>query len=136
MLDQGVGSTWALPNGKLFWTVSLPESALPKRSSKVGTESESYELYGADLTCGGYSFESTKEMLSKLEDVWHPTGGTFGEIFRHSDRIVRAPLWHKAWEIDEIGGENAVVIGDAARAMLPSSGQGSCEQHFIAKRRH
>lgn len=131
LLDAGMASTWALPNGKLFWTISLPQDTPPERSPHNGAATETLELYGADLSCGGYSFESTKEMLKKLENVWHPTGGTFGDIFRHSDRIVRAPLWHKAWDIDEISGSNAVVIGDAGRAMLPSSGQGNFKQHFV-----
>lgn len=124
MLDQGMASTWSLPNGKLFWTISLPEDKPPERSNADNTR-ESIQLYGADVTCGGYSLESTKAILARHESIWHPLG-TFGDIFRHSDRIVRAPLWHKAWDVNEIGNDNAVVIGDASRAMLPSSGQGAC----------
>jgi hypothetical protein len=82
------------------------------------------KLYGADVTLGGHSFEETEAFLQKFEDAWHPAAGNFGELFRRSERIVRAPLWYRAWEEDEIGEKNAVLIGDASRLMLPSSGQG------------
>ncbi|KAH7416767.1 hypothetical protein BKA64DRAFT_566233 [Cadophora sp. MPI-SDFR-AT-0126] len=125
LLDQGVASTWALPDGKMFWTISLPEALPPVRSTS-GDSSETQTLYGADVSCGGYTFESTVEILRKHESVFHPFASTFGAIFKNSSRIVRAPLWHKVWDVGEIGSHNAVVIGDASRAMLPSSGQGAC----------
>ncbi|KAL5322331.1 hypothetical protein ACEPPN_010304 [Leptodophora sp. 'Broadleaf-Isolate-01'] len=125
LLDQGVASTWALPDGKMFWTISLPEALPPARSPDLDP-SKAQKLYGADVSCGGYSFESTVEILRKHENIFHPFAGTFGAIFKNSSRIVRAPLWHKAWNVNEIGSHNAVVIGDASRAMLPSSGQGAC----------
>ncbi|PVH78994.1 FAD/NAD(P)-binding domain-containing protein [Cadophora sp. DSE1049] len=125
LLGQGVASTWALPDGKMFWTISLPEALPPVRSSEGGI-SEQKTLYGADVSCGGYTFESTAEILRKHENIFHPFAGNFGAIFANSSRIVRAPLWHKVWDVNEIGSHNAVVIGDASRAMLPSSGQGAC----------
>ncbi|KAG4428927.1 hypothetical protein IFR05_015594 [Cadophora sp. M221] len=125
LLDQGVASTWALPDGKMFWTISLPEAHPPARSTDLDP-SEPQSLYGADVSCGGYSFESTVEILRRHENIFHPFAGTFGAIFKNSSRIVRAPLWHKAWDVNEIGSNNAVVIGDSSRAMLPSSGQGAC----------
>lgn len=126
LLDEGVASTWALPDGKLFWTISIPQNNPPGRHSEQAPSGEGKQsLYGAEVTCGGYSFESTVELLRKHESVFHPVSGSFQDIFKHSERIVRAPLWHKAWEVDEIGNKNTVVIGDAARAMVPSSGQGT-----------
>ncbi|KAH7348838.1 hypothetical protein BKA65DRAFT_397396 [Rhexocercosporidium sp. MPI-PUGE-AT-0058] len=125
LLDQGVASTWALPDGKMFWTISLPEALPPSRSTEQDP-SEPQLLYGADLSCGGYSHESTVEILRKHEAIFHPSAGTFRAIFKNSSRIVRAPLWHKVWDANEIGSSNVVVIGDASRAMLPSSGQGAC----------
>ncbi|KAL2064640.1 hypothetical protein VTL71DRAFT_3777 [Oculimacula yallundae] len=125
LLDQGMTSTWALPDGKMFWTLSLPETHPPERSVEQGSP-VSRSLYGVDISCGGYSFESTAGILQSHESVFHPFAGTYGAIFRDSSCIVRAPLWHKVWDVSEIGSDNAVVIGDASRAMLPSSGQGAC----------
>ncbi|KAH8598314.1 hypothetical protein B0O99DRAFT_58969 [Bisporella sp. PMI_857] len=127
LLDAGTASTWALPNGKQFWTISLPSSAPPERESSVGENAErEYARYHALVNTGGYTSKSTEAILKAHEDVWHPVAGTFGEVFKNSERIVRAALWHRAWEPDEIGNKNIAVIGDAARTMVPTSGQGAC----------
>jgi FAD-dependent urate hydroxylase len=126
LLDSGTASTWALPGGRQFWTISFPSKSPPNREPKVleAQKPNQEKLYGADVTLGGHSFEETEAFLQKFEDAWHPAAGNFGELFRRSERIVRAPLWYRAWEEDEIGEKNAVLIGDASRLMLPSSGQG------------
>lgn len=124
LLDSGTASTWELPGGRQFWTISFPSKKPPERNSQNHKPKEA-KLYGADVTLGGHSFEETAAFLKKSEDAWHPVAGSFGELFRRSERIVRAPLWYRAWEEDEISGANVVLIGDASRLMLPSSGQGT-----------
>ena len=126
LLDSGTASTWALPDGKQFWTISLPSSAPPLRSSTEARPVQEYSRDGAEVSTGGYSVESTEAILKAHENVWHPVSGTFGEVFKNSERIVRAALWHRAWEAEEISSGNIVAIGDAGRAMLPTSGQGAC----------
>lgn len=127
LLDSGTASTWALPGGRQFWTISFPSKSPPQRTSNVEDARKQTEskLYGAEVTLGGYSLAETEEVLKNSENAWHPVAGNFGELFRRSERIVRAPLWYRAWEKDEIGGKNLVLIGDASRLMLPSSGQGT-----------
>jgi 2-polyprenyl-6-methoxyphenol hydroxylase-like FAD-dependent oxidoreductase len=127
-LDGGMGSTWALREGKVFWTLTFFTKTPPERKSAAATrrgegESES-NLYGASVSLGGYSLEETQKVLEKYENAWHPTAGTFGNLLQNSERIVRTPLYSRAWEAEEIAGENMVLIGDASRLMLPTSGQG------------
>jgi len=125
LLDIGTASTWALPDGKQFWTISLPSSAAPVRSA--GGANREYTKNGAEISTGGYSIESTEAILKSFEDIWHPVLGTFGEVFKSSERIVRTSLWHHAWWGYQTGNhEGLVVIGDASRVMLPTSGQGAC----------
>ncbi|PMD62359.1 FAD/NAD(P)-binding domain-containing protein [Hyaloscypha bicolor E] len=129
-LNGGMGSTWALREGKVFWTLTFFTKTPPERKSAAATrrgegEGES-NLYGASVSLGGYSLEETQKVLEKYENAWHPTAGTFGNLLRNSERIVRTPLYSRAWEAEEIVGENMVLIGDASRLMLPTSGQGAC----------
>jgi 2-polyprenyl-6-methoxyphenol hydroxylase-like FAD-dependent oxidoreductase len=125
-LESGMASTWALREGKLFWTISVLSKTPPEKKRVAGSNQEQGDgsLYGASVTLGGYELEDTKTVLQRYEDVWHPVAGNLGNLLRSSERIVRTPLWYRAWEADEIAGENVVLIGDAARLMLPTSGQG------------
>jgi 2-polyprenyl-6-methoxyphenol hydroxylase-like FAD-dependent oxidoreductase len=59
------------------------------------------------------------------ENRLHSIVGNFGNLLPSSERILPTPLWYHVWEADEIARENIVLIGDAARLMLPTSGQGS-----------
>jgi FAD-dependent urate hydroxylase len=126
LLDSGTASSWALPGGRQFWTISFPSDTPPDRTSGPAEPQKRNpaQLYGADLTLGGYDFEETRQILEKYENSFHPIAGSFGELYKKSEKIVRAPLWYQAWEAREIGLNNIVVIGDASRLMLPTSGQG------------
>lgn len=126
-LDGGMASSWALPDGKQFWTVSLLSKNPPDRSLKTSTTrtEEEEKLYNAEVALGGYSLDDTKKVLQRYENAWHPVAGKFENLFQSSERIVRTPLYYRAWEKSEIGGHNVVVIGEAARLMLPTSGQGT-----------
>lgn len=125
LLDVGGVATWVLPGGRQWWTVSLPESAAPSGRSEVVESAE----FGT-VTTGGYSLESTEEILRGLEKVWYPGVGECGAFFRDSEKIVRVSLWQRVFKEAEIAnaGEgqdgNVVLIGDAGRIMLPTSGQG------------
>jgi 2-polyprenyl-6-methoxyphenol hydroxylase-like FAD-dependent oxidoreductase len=121
-LDGGMASTWALPDGKVFWTLTSWSKTQPAKPGR--SNAGEHSLYGAPVSLGGYVLEDTRTFLEKHEEVWHPTAGDFASLFKNSERIVRTPLWYRAWEGEEIAGENVVLIGDAARLMLPTSGQG------------
>ena len=133
LLDRGTASTWALPGGRQFWTICFPSDTPPARArAGDGTQKQRVDkLYGADLTLGGYDLEETKQILKKYENAFHPVAGSFKELYKRSERIVRAPLWYHAWDEKEIGGKNIVVIGDASRLMLPTSGQGTLTSDSI-----
>ncbi|KAH8647573.1 hypothetical protein BGZ60DRAFT_535248 [Tricladium varicosporioides] len=126
MLDRGVASTWALPGGKQFWTISLSSSYSTEKYTGLQRKSEVAKVYHGELLSTGYTIEETKETLKKHEDVWHPVAGSFKNLFERTAQISRTPIAARAWKAGDIGGANCVVIGDASRVMMPSSGQGAC----------
>ncbi|KAH6665949.1 hypothetical protein B0J14DRAFT_203965 [Halenospora varia] len=126
LLDRGVASTWALPGGKQFWTISLPSTSTAERQPGRKWESETAKVYHGEVHLGGYNVEETKEILRNHEGVWHPVAGNFKNIFENTEQFSRTPIAARAWEAGDIGGGNCVVIGDASRVMMPSSGQGAC----------
>lgn len=83
LLDIGGVSTWALPGGRQFWCVSLMEESAPVEKSVTAMVGK----YGS-VTTGGYTLESTEEILKRFEDVWYPVVGNCGAFFRDSERIV------------------------------------------------
>ncbi|KAH0605050.1 uncharacterized protein H6S33_005032 [Morchella sextelata] len=123
LLDVGGVATWGLPGGKVFWSVSVPEAAPPEGKAVTEVEGE----YGV-VNTGGYSLESTEEILKRYENLWFPVVGECGAFFKDSERIVRAPLWQRVYGEKDISNTagNVVLIGDAARIMVPTSGQGAC----------
>ncbi|KAI5838565.1 hypothetical protein DFP73DRAFT_530904 [Morchella snyderi] len=122
LLDVGGVATWALPGGRVFWSVSVPEDAPPEGKAVTEVEGE----YGV-VNTGGYSLESTEEILKRYESLWFPVVGDCGAFFKNSERIVRAPLWQRVYgEKDIADAGNVVLIGDAARIMVPTTGQGAC----------
>lgn len=70
-----------------------------------------------------YKEEDTIAILKRHARVFHPVTGTFGKLLSHSEIIIRTPFRQRVWEEDEIQYKNVVLIGDAARLMLPSSGK-------------
>ncbi|KAJ5090658.1 FAD/NAD(P)-binding domain-containing protein [Penicillium argentinense] len=127
LLDSGTASTWALPGRRQFWSISFPSNLPPKSMTAAEhlQKQNKVKLYGADLILGKHDLEETQGILKRYENAFHPIAGNFGELYKRSERIVRAPLWYHAWEESEIGGKNIVLIGDASRLMLPTSGQGA-----------
>ena len=127
LLDAGGLSTWPLPDGKCFWTITAPETAPP--ASKPTVE-QTAEYPNAKIITGGYPLSSTLDILSRLSTTPHPSlpGGVCAELCQRSSLIVRAPLYQLVFEQSQIvnATSNIVLAGDAARVMLPTSGQGAC----------
>lgn len=128
-LDQGNLSTSPLPNGKIRWDLILPDKHAPRPLSshpaakRIAQPSLMAE-WESKIIPGAYSHASTVEILRRHVNIWHPATGTFGRLLSASERIIRSPLRQRVWKEEEIQFGNAAVIGDAARLMLPSSGQG------------
>jgi 2-polyprenyl-6-methoxyphenol hydroxylase-like FAD-dependent oxidoreductase len=74
---------------------------------------------------GMYAPSSSVEILRKHAGIYHPVVGNFGKLLDSAERIIRSPLRQRVWTKEEIQCGNVVLIGDAARLMLPSSGQGT-----------
>ncbi|KAG0634008.1 hypothetical protein HOY80DRAFT_929318 [Tuber brumale] len=127
LLDVAGLSTWPLPGGKYFWAITVPETAPPTGKSTV---EQTAEYPGATIATGGYPLSSTLDILSRLSTIPHPSlpGGVCAELCQRSSRIVRAPLYQLVFEQSQIvnATSNIVLAGDAARVMLPTSGQGAC----------
>jgi 2-polyprenyl-6-methoxyphenol hydroxylase-like FAD-dependent oxidoreductase len=127
LLDIAGISTWPLPDGRQFWNLTLPETQPPTAKSTV-VRAEKYPL--ATINTGGYTLESTLDALTRLEAHWFPSApdDRCGGLFANSERIVRAPLYQLVFSESQIVNHAGTValIGDAARVMLPTSGQGAC----------
>jgi 2-polyprenyl-6-methoxyphenol hydroxylase-like FAD-dependent oxidoreductase len=128
-LDQGSLSSSLLPNGRMRWDLQIPERVPPEMpTSPVSRPPDPKSTVGAGweskIAPGAYSQSSSIEILRRYASVWHPVTGTFGRLLAASDRIIRSPLRQRLWGEKEIQVRNSVLIGDASRLMLPSSGQG------------
>ncbi|PKS10117.1 hypothetical protein jhhlp_001867 [Lomentospora prolificans] len=135
-LDRGFAATGPCPDSKYRWDLILHESSPPEYVEGASTTAPSNEgltditdpteKKWADLMEPGlYLHASTLDILRAHKHVFHPIAGTFENLFSSSDRIIRTPLRQRVWEEDEIQWNNTVTIGDAARLMLPTSGQGT-----------
>ena len=127
LLDQGNISYLLLEDGKVAWTMHLPEKVAPQRSTPIPVpeSAAAADLYESKMVPGVYEASSTADILRKHENIYHPTLGTWKPIFEASERILRSPLRLQAWEADEIQWGNTALIGDAARTLPPYSGQGA-----------
>ena len=154
--DAGCG-TWTLKgSNRQYWTIYTapvdppPNDAESRAASAEDDESLGRKL-GLQVYSGGYGRASTEALLERYKDVWHPSAGTFGNLFDNSEKIIRVGLWQKlftrlsnvSWRDDEEmpkecagdmgvdGGKgNIVLIGDAARVLMPTSGQGRLHSSF------
>jgi 2-polyprenyl-6-methoxyphenol hydroxylase-like FAD-dependent oxidoreductase len=127
-LDKGFLASGPCPDGKIRWDLVLPEKAPPSSSSPVETVPESptgAERWQPAIIPSQYPYNSTVDILRKHNDVFHPYAGTLESLFGSANRIIRTPLRQRVWAQDEIQHNNVVLVGDAARLMLPTSGQGT-----------
>lgn len=129
LLPRGLLSTSPLPANHIRWDLMVPEPAdapphdVPAPVSPAADEEEPWQ---AAIAPGPYPRARTAALLRRHAAVFHPSARTFGRLLARSTRIVHAPLRQRVWTRSEIqGGGNGVVVGDAARLMLPSSGSGA-----------
>jgi len=125
-LDRGNLSTSPLPGRKIRWDLVIPEKSPPTPSKTL--ESDNFDGgtgWESRIAPGAYPKAETIEILKKHVGVYHPVTGTFENMLAASERIIRTPLRQQVWEKEEIQCGNVVLIGDASRLMLPSSGQGT-----------
>lgn len=129
LLPQGLLSTSPLPANQIRWVLMVPEPAdapSPDVPAPVSPAAADEEPWQAAIAPGPYPRARTAALLRRHASVFHPSARTFGRLLARSTRIVHAPLRQRVWTRDEIqGGGNGVVVGDAARLMLPSSGSGA-----------
>lgn len=152
MCMRGTGvSTLPLKNNKQVWHLWFESAEPPPQAlntaKKAETDKSLSEKYGTFFSNGGYEAEDTEAFMDKHKDVWHPVAGTYGQLFDCSEKIIRIPLYDKIWDrmsncswtaaeakssklaLKDLGTPmdlgNIVLIGDAAKMILPSSGQGA-----------
>lgn len=126
-LDRGFLATGPCPDGKFRWDLVLPEKEPPAASTplspvSLGPDAEPWQSL---ILPNQYPHESTVDTLREHLKVYHPYSGTFEGLVTSSDRIIRTPLRQRVWKEDEIQCGNVVLLGDAARLMMPTSGQGT-----------
>jgi 2-polyprenyl-6-methoxyphenol hydroxylase-like FAD-dependent oxidoreductase len=128
-LDNGNLSVAPLPDGKVRWDLMISEKTPPDSTGPVepssAETSDSSEPWETAIMPGMYPRSSSVEVLRKHAEIYHPVVGTFGKLLESAERIIRSPLRQRVWTEEEIQYENIALIGDAARLMLPSSGQGT-----------
>ena len=125
LLDQGNISALPLEDGKVAWTLHLPESEAPLRTEPLPVSESATSVYERKMVPGVYDSASTAAILRRHENIYHPTFGSWKTVLEASERIIRSPLRQQVWETDEIHYANVTVIGDASRVLPPYSGQGS-----------
>ncbi|KAJ7356750.1 hypothetical protein DFH08DRAFT_922079 [Mycena albidolilacea] len=128
-LDNGNLSVAPLPDGKVRWDLMISEKTPPDSTGPVepssAETSDSSEPWETAIMPGMYPRSSSVEVLRKHAEIYHPVVETFGKLLESAERIIRSPLRQRVWTEEEIQYENVALIGDAARLMLPSSGQGT-----------
>ncbi|KAJ6569611.1 hypothetical protein B0H19DRAFT_1232374 [Mycena capillaripes] len=126
-LDNGNLSVAPLPGGKLRWDLIISEKNPPDPAGPVepSVAEGSDAPWEAAIMPGIYPRPSSVEILRKHGGIYHPVVGNFGKLLESAERIIRSPLRQRVWTKEEIQCGNVVLIGDAARLMLPSSGMGT-----------
>lgn len=136
-VDKGYIATGPSPGGKIRWDLVLRESEPPAHQAEdaatearlsaaaASTEDASERRWLSTMLPNQYSPSSILDILHQYKNVFHPAMGSMEAIFNNAERIIRGPLRQRVWTEDEIQRGNVVLIGDASRLMLPTSGQGS-----------
>lgn len=135
-VDNGYLATGPSPGGKVRWDLVLRESDPPAHlaedaatearlaAAAASTDDALERRWLSAMRPNQYSPSSTLEILHRFKDVFHPAMGSLESIFNNAERIIRGPLRQRVWTEDEIQHGNVVLIGDASRLLLPTSGQG------------
>ncbi|KAF7560629.1 hypothetical protein G7046_g3497 [Stylonectria norvegica] len=127
-LERGFLASGPCPGGRIRWDLIIPEENPPSSSSPLQTShaaTADAEAWQSTIVPSQYPNASTVETLRRHKAVAHPYSGTFEALLNSADRIIRTPLRQRVWKKDEIQHGNTVLLGDAARLMLPTSGQGT-----------
>lgn len=93
------------PDGEVWWFANLPEPEEPVREALRATDTETWRRRLVEVFAG-----DAGPAVQLVEATTHPLEGT---VFH---TLPSLPRWH---------GERMIVIGDAAHAPSPSSGQGA-----------
>lgn len=144
-------ATWTLKgSNRQYWTIYTapidpPPNDAESRARSVEADEVLGRKLGMEVYSGGYDQASTEALLEQYRNVWHPSAGNFGNLFKNSEKIIRVGLWQKLftrlsnvrWEEGEEkpkecandmgvkgGRGNIVLVGDAGRVLMPTSGQG------------
>ncbi|KAM0420935.1 hypothetical protein ACHAPT_011325 [Fusarium lateritium] len=128
-LKNGFLATGPCPEGRTRWDLILLEASPPSASSPIESDLERLpsdaEPWQSSILPNQYPLASTVDILRQHRNVFHPYSGTLEALFSSADRIIRTPLRQRVWKQDEIQWGNVALIGDAARLMMPTSGQGT-----------
>lgn len=144
--------TWTLKGTKRqYWTIyeaatTPPPTDADLRARSTEEDAALSEKWGMEVYSGGYDAASTQALMDRYKHVWHPSAGTFGDLFAHSEKFIRVALWQKLftrvsnvrWSPEETlprecgrdrgpegGRGNIVLVGDAGRVLMPTAGQGA-----------
>ena len=146
-------ATWTLKgaNKRQYWTIYEsaplpPPTDTDLRAQSTADDSALSQKWGMQVYSGGYSAASTQAIVERYKHVWHPSAGTFGALFAHSEKFIRVGLWQKLfsrvsnvrWSTTERlprecgrdrgpqgGRGDIVLVGDAGRVLMPTAGQGA-----------
>lgn len=150
LTNVGTGS-WTLKGNRQMWTIYEAPCAPPPTDTESRALSDQAnkvlsEKWNMDVFTGGYDQASTEQFMQRYRKVWHPSAGTYGHLFNATEKIVRVGLWQKVFDrlgnVQWLPGEvkpkecknstggtngkgNIVLIGDAARVLMPTAGQGA-----------
>ncbi|KAK1984375.1 hypothetical protein LZ30DRAFT_433581 [Colletotrichum cereale] len=148
-LPQGFLATGPCPGRMFRWDLILPEQTPPEprpdseEGSGAAPKDADYpppdgerteEPWHAAIASGQYPRSATTAILRAHQRLRYPFAGDFKTMLESAHRIIHTPLRQRVWKEDEIrwsapgsagGGGDVVLLGDAARLMLPTSGQGT-----------